>query len=417
MDKQTFSLANILIIVALVFSGMHSSYAKDNLIDLKQLPSSSHKSLTTNTKKPYIAPKPPRINAKAYILIDVDSGKVLAEKNSTQRRAPASLTKMMTMYVVSDALNSGRMNIDDKVKISNKAWKTGGSRMFVKVGESVPIHELLKGIIVQSGNDACVALAEHVAGSENAFADLMNQAAKMLGMKNSHFTDSTGMPHANHYTTARDMAILGRALVKNYPQYYQWYSQKWFTHNGIRQPNRNRLLWRDPSVDGIKTGHTKEAGYCLVSSAKRDKMRLLAVVMGAPSDEARAEDSQALINFGFRFYETHTLYNAAQTLESPRVWLGAKSTVPIGLTEPLIVTIPRGQYKNLEAVLELEKRIKAPVQKGQVLGELELKLNDKIFLTRPLVALENDAKGGIWTRMKDSVRLSLYSWFGVESDS
>lgn len=412
MKKPSFGFAHLFILLAILVNGAHA-HAADSLIHLKQLPSNQK---TVKRVKPKLVPNPPKLAAKAYILIDVDSGKILAEKNAGKRLAPASLTKMLSMYVVSDSISAGRLDLKDKVQVSKKAWKTGGSRMFIKHGERVPVADLIKGVIVQSGNDACVALAEHIAGSESAFSDLMNQTAESLGMNDSHFTDSTGMPHKNHYTTARDMAILGRAIIKNHPEYYQWYKQKWFSHNGIRQPNRNRLLWRDNSVDGIKTGHTNEAGYCLVSSALRDKMRLLAVVMGAPSDEARARDSASLLSYGFRFFETHNLYKANQVLDRPRVWKGANSNVPIGLEDNLIVTIPRGEYKNLDAVLEVQKRLRAPIKKDQVLGELQLKLNGKIIVTRPLRALSDTPKGGLWTRMKDSVKLSLYRWFGVEGE-
>lgn len=412
MKKPTFGFAHLFILLAILVNGAHA-HAADSLVNLKQLPS---KASSMKRAKPKLVPKPPKLAAKAYILIDVDSGKILAEKNASKRLAPASLTKMLTMYVVSDAITEGRLSLKDKVSVSKKAWKTGGSRMFVKEGEQVPVAELIKGVIVQSGNDACVALAEHVAGSESAFTDLMNHTAESLGMTGSHFTDSTGMPHDNHYTTPRDMAILGRAIIKNHPDYYRWYKQKWYTHNGIRQPNRNRLLWRDTTVDGIKTGHTNEAGYCLVSSALRDNMRLLAVVMGAPTDEARAKDSASLLNYGFRFFETHKLYKANQVMDRPRVWLGAKANVPIGLEEDLTVTIPHGEYKNLDAVLEVQKRIQAPIKKDQVLGELQLKLNGDIIVTRPLRALADSPKGGLWTRMKDRVKLSLYRWFGVEGE-
>ena len=403
MNKHLFGLANLLILVAIMCNGISSANAAEQLVNLKQLPQQHLK--TTAARKPITVPKPPKVKAKAYILVDADSGKVIAEKNAQERRPPASLTKMLTMYVVSEALKEERLKLQDEVLISKNAWRTGGSRMFVKVGEKVKVEELLKGIIVQSGNDACVALAEHMAGNEVAFSDMMNHTAKQLGMSDSHFTDSTGMPHENHYTTARDIAILARALVHHYPEYYGWYKQKWFTHNNIRQPNRNRLLWRNPYVDGIKTGHTEEAGYCLASSAKKENMRLIAVVMGAPTDEARAAASQALLNYGFRYYETHKLYAGEQILERPRVWRGEKTNVPVGLAHDLVVTIPTGQYKNLEAILEVQKNLRAPLNRGQQIGELQLKLNGEIFMTRPLVALAANQRGGIWRRKS----IKLYS--------
>ncbi|KTD36627.1 D-alanyl-D-alanine carboxypeptidase (penicillin-binding protein 5) [Legionella nautarum] len=363
------------------------------------------------SNKPLITPSPPTLNAKSYILIDVNSGKIIAEKNSDEKLPPASLTKMMTLYVISNALNNGQIHLTDNVHISRDAWKTGGSRMFVKEGQQVAIEDLLKGIIVDSGNDACVAMAEHLGGSEAGFAEIMNQQAQTLGMLNSHFTDSTGLPDANLHTTAKDLAILGRALINNFPQYYHWYKQKWFTYNGIRQPNRNRLLWRDSQVDGVKTGHTNDAGFCLVSSAKRDNMRLLAVVMGSPSEAARADDSERLINYGFRFFETHELYKAGQTITEIPIYKGREDKLSIGMRENQYVTIPNGQYQRLSINTKVPKNLQAPIAKGDKVGELVIQFDNNIIGNYPIYALADINQGGIFTRMKDAVRLTFSSWF------
>jgi D-alanyl-D-alanine carboxypeptidase (penicillin-binding protein 5/6) len=363
------------------------------------------------SNKPLITPSPPVLNAKSYILIDVNSGKIIAEKNSDEKLPPASLTKMMTLYVISNALNNGQIHLTDNVHISRDAWKIGGSRMFVKEGQQVAIEDLLKGIIVDSGNDACVAMAEHLGGSEPGFAEIMNQQAQTLGMLNSHFTDSTGLPDANLHTTAKDLAILGRALINNFPQYYHWYKQKWFTYNGIRQPNRNRLLWRDSQVDGVKTGHTNDAGFCLVSSAKRDNMRLLAVVMGSPSEAARADDSERLINYGFRFFETHELYKAGQTITEIPIYKGREDKLSIGMRENQYVTIPNGQYQRLSINTKVPKNLQAPVAKGDKVGELVIQFDNNVIGNYPIYALSDINQGGIFTRMKDAVRLTFSGWF------
>ena len=361
---------------------------------------------------PLITPTPPTLNAKAYILIDVNSGKVIAEKNSDEKLPPASLTKMMTLYVISSALRNEQIHLADPVRISQIAWKTGGSRMFVKEGQQVSVEDLLKGIIVDSGNDACVAMAEHLGGSEAGFTDIMNQQAKHVGMINSHFTDSTGLPDKDHYTSAKDLAILGRALINDFPQYYHWYKQKWFTFNGIRQPNRNRLLWRDSQVDGLKTGHTNDAGFCLVSSAKHDNMRLLAVVLGSPTETARADDSERLINYGFRFFETHNLYKAGVPITELPLYKGQTDKVAVGLREDEFITIPSGQYQRLNIKTTVPKYVQAPLKKDDKVGELIVQFDNNIIASQPLYALQDAPKGGIFTRMKDSIRLMFKRWFG-----
>lgn len=352
-------------------------------------------------------PAPPKIAASGYLLLDMNSGRVLAENNADARLEPASLTKIMTAYAVFRELREGNISLDDKVLVSEKAWKMPGSRMFIEVGKRVPVRELLKGMIIQSGNDASVALAEYIAGDEATFAKLMNQHAQRLGMDHSHFVNATGLPDPEHYTTPRDIAKVTAALIREFPDYYQLYHEKEFTYNGITQKNRNRLLWRDETVDGVKTGHTEAAGYCLVSSAKRDDMRLISVVMGTDSDQARARESQKLLNYGFRFFETHKLYPAGQPLTKARVWQGEKEQVDLGLAEDLFVTIPRRQYKSLKVRSEVTPRLMAPLAKGSKAGKLVVTLEGEPVAERPLVALQDDPEGGIWRQLTDSVLLWL----------
>lgn len=380
-------------------------------------PSSNHlaqpPAKTSISTQPSIIPAPPFVNAKAYILIDTQSGKIIAEKNSEEKLPPASLTKLMTLYVVSNALNHQQIHLEDKIRISREAWKTGGSRMFVKEGQEVSIENLLKGIIVASGNDACVAMAEHLGGSEQGFTELMNQQAQALGMNNSHFTDSTGLPDKQLYTTAKDLAILGQALISHFPEYYHWYKQKWFTFNDIRQPNRNRLLWRNDQVDGVKTGHTDEAGFCLVSSAKRDQMRLLAVVLGSPSEAVRADDSERLLNYGFRFFETKPLYKENGKVTEVPIYKGKQTSLSLGTGEPLFVTIPNGQSQHLKMVTKLSKPyLVAPIERGTEVGELIVEFEDKPISSYKLYALDSMQKAGFFKRLKDSLYLSYKDWIG-----
>jgi D-alanyl-D-alanine carboxypeptidase (penicillin-binding protein 5/6) len=361
---------------------------------------------------PIVTPSAPSLNAKAYILIDVDSGKIIAEKNSDLQLPPASLTKIMTLYVVSRALKAEQIHLSDPVRVSQTAWKIGGSRMFIKEGQEVTVEDLLKGIIVDSGHDACVALAEHVGSSETSFTDIMNDQAKSLGMTHSNFTDSTGLPNPNHYTTAKDLAVLGRALIRDFPEYYHWYKQKWFTFNNIRQPNRNRLLWRDNSVDGIKTGHTDEAGFCLVSSAKRNDMRLLAVVLNAPTDSTRADDSQRLLNYGFRFFETHLLFKNGQAVADLPVYKGLAQSVHLGVLHEMYITVPGGQYQRLSITTNVPKYLEAPLQPGQKVGELVINFDGRTVETKPLYVLDTVQQGGYYTSAKDTMRLMFNHWFG-----
>jgi D-alanyl-D-alanine carboxypeptidase (penicillin-binding protein 5/6) len=346
-------------------------------------------------------PKPPSTGAKSFIIQDYGSGNILAEKNSDVSVEPASITKLMTAYTIFNELQSGNIALTDIVTISEKAWRTPGSRMFVEVGKQVAVEDLLQGMIVQSGNDATVALAEYVAGSEDSFAALMNKHAEEIGLTGSHFMNSTGLPDDNHYMTARDIAQLSTLLIKNYPEYYKWYSQKEYSFNDITQHNRNKLLWRDDSVDGLKTGHTDSAGWCLVTSAEKEGMRLITVVLGTNSDNARTDASQALLNYGFRFFETHKLYDAGTQLTTSRIWKGSSETIALGIDKPLYVTIPRGQYNSLDASMNIDQRIMAPVNAGQSLGSVLVKLGEQVVADQPLVSLQSIGEGSFWQRITD----------------
>jgi D-alanyl-D-alanine carboxypeptidase (penicillin-binding protein 5/6) len=353
-------------------------------------------------------PPAPTLPAKAYALIDANSGLELAAQRPDERMEPASLTKIMTAYAVFQELKAGRIHLDDMVTVSAKAWRTPGSRTFIEVNKQVPVEILLQGMIVQSGNDASVALAEYVAGSEEAFAALMNRYAKDLGLTGTHYMNSTGLPDANHYTTARDTAMLTRALIREFPEYYRWYSQKEFTYNGITQHNRNRLLWRDPSVDGVKTGYTEAAGYCLVASAKRDEMRLISVVLGADKVAARFRQSQALLNYGFRFFETHHIYDKEKPVTTVRVWEGEAPELALGVEQDVYITVPRERSGSLAATLDLSNPVIAPIQKGQPLGKLKIALGDEALASFPLVAMQEVGEGGLWRTLVDRVSL----WVG-----
>ena len=352
-------------------------------------------------------PAPPGIKANSYLLQDFDSGKILASNNIDQKIPPASLTKMMTVHVVSAELLAGRISEDDEVLISEKAWKMPGSRMFIEVNKKVLLGDLLQGVIIQSGNDASVALAEYISGSEEVFAELMNQYASDLGMTNSHFINSTGLPDEQHYTTAKDMAILAAALIRDAPEIYALHSVKEFTFNNITQQNRNKLLWRDPSVDGIKTGHTEAAGFCLVASAKRDDMRLISVVMGTDSDAARAKASQALLGYGFRFFETQKVYAANENITSVKVWKGDVEELALGINSDLYITFPRGQKNQLTTEFDLSDQYIAPLNKGEVQGNLKISLAENEVAEAKLIALKSVNEGSIIVRMKDSIRLLL----------
>ena len=353
------------------------------------------------------APAPPIIGAKSYLVIDGRTGHELASLNPDAPLAPASLTKIMTTYVVFIALRQGQVQLEDEVTISEKAWRTEGSRMFIEVGTRVSIRDLLLGMIVQSGNDASVALAEHIAGTESVFAELMNQYAAKIGMHSSHFMNATGLPAEGHTTTARDLAALAQAMIDEFPDYYAWHAVKEYTYNDIKQNNRNSLLWRDASVDGLKTGHTDDAGYCLVSSAKRDNMRIISVVLGTASNKARTDGSQALINYGFRFFETRLLFKAGEEVTTARVWKSANENSRLGVLDDLYITVRRGAYDQLESTLDIPAIVEAPLAAGQPVAQLKVRLGNEELLSAPLRALDDNPTGSFWQRTRDSVRL----WF------
>jgi D-alanyl-D-alanine carboxypeptidase (penicillin-binding protein 5/6) len=354
-----------------------------------------------------VKPTPPAIKARAYILQDYDSGTVLVEVNADEPMEPASLTKMMTVYVALAQLADGKFQMDDLVRISKKAWKMGGSKMFIEVGKQVPVEDLLKGIIIQSGNDASVALAEFVAGDEFAFADLMNQYARQLGMTNSNFVNASGLPQPEHYSTARDMANLAVALIRDFPVHYPLHAVRSYTWNNITQYNRNPLLRRDDSVDGVKTGHTQSAGYCLVASAKQGDMRLVSALMGSASEDSRITETQALLRYGFRFFETNRVYESGTPITRVRVWQGQSEQLEMGIADDLYLTVPRGQLGKLATGIVVEEKILAPVHVGQQLGVVSISLDGQAIAQRPLVALAEMPQGGLWRRMSDTVKL----WF------
>ncbi|MCW5569737.1 MAG: D-alanyl-D-alanine carboxypeptidase family protein [Steroidobacteraceae bacterium] len=350
-------------------------------------------------------PKPPAIDARAMILVDYDSGRVLAEARADERMEPASLTKVMTAYLAFDALKEGRLKLEEEIPVSEHAWRSEGSRSFVQVGTRVPAEVLIKGMIVQSGNDATIAIAERLGGTEEAFAQMMNAYAQKLGMKNTHFDNSTGLPGPTHYTTARDMALLARAVIRDFPQYYQWYSMREFVWNNIRQQNRNGLLGRDPSVDGIKTGHTSSAGYCLATSAKRAGMRLVSVVFGTASMKAREDASAALLNYGFTFYETVKVKGRGETVLTPRLYKGAEDHVAIAPRGDVYVTVGRGDAALVKTGATAREPIVAPVAMNQALGELVVSVGADAVARVPLFPVKVVPEGGWWTRMVDGVAL------------
>lgn len=344
-------------------------------------------------------PKAPKINATGYLLMDANSGQILIEYNADERLPPASLTKMMTSYIASNELHNGHINFNDKAPISVRAWKMGGSRMYIREGTKVKVEDLLRGIIIQSGNDASVAMAEFIAGSEDAFADLMNQQAATLGMNDSYFINASGWPADNHYSSARDMATLARHIINDFPEHYSIYAEKSFAYNNITQQNRNLMLWRDSRIDGLKTGHTDAAGYCLVASAKENDMRLISVVMGADSENSRARETQKLMTYGFRFYETYQAYNKDDVLTQVRVWMGDANKLDLGPAEDLILTIPRDSHDQLKAEMTVNANVTAPIYKGQELGTVVIRMNDEVLLEKPLVALNDVEQGGFFKRM------------------
>ena len=360
---------------------------------------------------PRMIPSPPNLAAKSWLLIDANSGHILVEHNADETLPPASLTKLMTSYIAAEQIASGTISRQDEVLISEKAWRKGGSKMYIRVGTRVKLEDLLRGIIIQSGNDASIAVAEHIAGSEDAFADLMNKQAMSLGMNNSQFQNATGWPAPEHYTTARDLAILAKAIIFQHPEHYKFYSEKEFTYNEIRQPNRNKLLWRDPTVDGMKTGHTEEAGYCLVASAERDGMRLISVVMGTNGENTRATESMKLLTYGFRFYETVRSYEAKNELVASDIWLGQQDQIKLGVDEDIWITIPRGSDKDVKAQLDFPSELRAPINAGDEVGSVKLVLDDKVLTETSLVALETVEEAGFFKRIWQLILLFIMGLF------
>jgi D-alanyl-D-alanine carboxypeptidase (penicillin-binding protein 5/6) len=350
-------------------------------------------------------PAAPKLQASGYVLIDATNGEVLVEYNADQPLPPASLTKMMTAYIAEREIAEGRASFDDKVPVSVKAWKTGGSRMFIREGTEVRLEDLLRGIIIQSGNDASVAVAEYVAGSEDVFADVMNQTAASLGMTNTQFKNSTGLPQEGHYTTAKDLGILAARIIKDFPDTYSIYQEKNFTYNGIKQANRNSLLFRDPSVDGLKTGHTEEAGYCLVVSAKRDGFRLISVVMGAASEKAREQETTKLMQYGFRYFSGQTVFELGQPLpeSSRKVWFGDAESVELAPTESLYVTLPLGRESSIQATLDAPDTLDAPLEAGAVVGTVKIMLGERVLAESPVAVAQAVPEGGLFKRLVDFV--------------
>lgn len=350
-------------------------------------------------------PPPPALAAKSWLLLDHNTGQALVTHNADQRVEPASLTKLMTAYLTFTAVKNGAITLDQPVVVSENAWRQSGSRMFIEPRVPVSVEELIRGMIIQSGNDACVALAELIAGSEEAFVHLMNQEAKRLGMNNTNFTNASGLPDDNLYTTAHDLGILASALIREFPEYYRYYSEKEYTYNKITQPNRNRLLWMDSTVDGMKTGHTSRAGYCLVSSAERGPRRLVAVLLGAESETIRAQESLKLLNYGFQFFDTVKLYSAKQTLSQFDVWKGKVNQVPVGFLEDFTMSLPSGQSERIEVTLTSAQPVTAPIRQGQAIGHMTLKLDGQEIGQYPVVALEEVELAGFFGRLWDAIRM------------
>ena len=359
-----------------------------------------------------MVPKAPKLNLDSYILLEANTNIVIAEFNSDNQISPASMTKVMSGYVIADQIASGAISLDDKVLISEKAWKTGGSKMFIEAGKRVPVRDLLSGIVIQSGNDATVAMAEYVAGSEEGFVDFMNAYASELGLSNTLFQNAVGWTDPNHFSSAKDLANLTKALINNFPDHYATYKEKEYTYSDIRQLNRNKLLWRDDSVDGVKTGHTESAGYCLISSAKRNEMRLIAVVAGSPSENERLTSSQRLLEYGFRFFSTQKLITKDTEITTAKVWGGKIDEVSLGTNEDILLTLPRSDFKNIKANYKFNNNIQAPISKGDVVGDIEFISNNRVVLSAPLFAIESvEAKGffgRIWARIVFWI-MSLFS--------
>lgn len=362
-------------------------------------------------------PSAPQLSAKSWVLMDAATGTIIDSQNADMHLPPASLTKLMTVYVATNEIQAGRLKVDDTVTVSENAWRTGGSRMFLDPGAVVPVRDLLRGVVIDSGNDASVALSEHIAGSEDAFAGLMNVTANKLGLTDTHFVNPTGLPAPEHYSSAHDMARLARAIINDESAYYSLYAHKYFTWNSIRQPNRNLLLWRDPSVDGLKTGHTEEAGYCMVTSAVRDGRRLISAVFGSTTMNSRAEDAQKILSYGFRNFETNTYQKGGKILAQPRLWKGEKDVISVGLLDDVTLTLPKNSGRKVETRLHIDSALKAPIAVGDIVGSLELFDSENKLATRSLIALEAGESGSWWTRAWDAFHLFFAELFDVEDDT
>ena len=365
---------------------------------------------------PSIVPGAPSVSSKGYILMDADTGRVLAERDADEPLPPASLTKIMTSFVAAGELAAGRISLDDEVPISVKAWRTGGSKMFVREGTSVALADLLRGIVIQSGNDASVAVAEYIGGDEDGFANMMNAQAAELGLANSRFVNATGLPDDGHYSSARDLALLSAALISRYPEHYAMYAERSFKYGDIDQPNRNRLLWRDKSVDGVKTGLTDAAGYCLAASALRDGMRLMVTVMGADTNDQRFQDAQKLLAYGFRYFERHRLYDAGEVVATAQVWYGTEDAVEARVEETVRATVPRGRYADLQAVVDLPRDIDAPIEAGQALGSVRVSLDGEPVAEVPLIAVAAVPEAGVFARMGDGISLFFRDLLGMATE-
>ena len=363
-----------------------------------------------------MVPKAPKLNLDSYILLEATTNTVIAEFNSDNQISPASMTKVMTGYVIADQIALGAISLDDKVLISEKAWKTGGSKMFIEAGKRISVRELLSGIVIQSGNDATVAMAEYVAGSEEGFVDFMNSYASELGLSNTLFQNAVGWTDPNHFSSAKDLANITKAMINNFPDHYATYKEKEFTFSGIRQLNRNKLLWRDDSVDGVKTGHTESAGYCLISSAKRNDMRLIAVVAGSPSENERLISSQRLLEYGFRFFATQKLISKGSEITAAKVWGGKMDAVALGTNEDILLTLPRSDFKNIKANYNFKNNIQAPISKGDVIGDIEFISNNRVVLSAPLIAIESVEAKGFFGRIWARIVFWIMSLFSIGSD-
>ena len=389
MKKTTILIAYL----CLIGNMSNIAEAQPSFVDLAR---------TTASKQLSLIPEAPDVSAHAYVLMDSKTQKIIASKHLHKKINPASLTKLMTLSIAFDAINAEQIHNDDMVRISEHAWSSKGSKMFLRQGSMVKVADLINGVIVASGNDASVALAEHIAGSEKAFVSLMNQTAKALGMHDTHFANATGFPNRDLYSTPYDLALLSQSIQERFPAFYPLFKQKWIKHNRIKQPNRNRLLWRDPSIDGMKTGHTENAGYCLSASAKRHNMRLITVVLGSPSDASRFNDTQILLGYGFRFFRSSLIVSSKKPLTQLRLWQGETAQLPLGLEHDFYATIPASDLNKAKLKIHLPSQINAPIQAGQVLGDVELIVANTVLEKRPLIALETIEKGNLWKQMKDT---------------